>query len=274
MNLNEAVGRFSSVARTEMLKWLSVQSCIHSTAVTLKVFQTLGFKAREFPVAFVVENSDLKSAYVSGLSREEKRRARKKSRGWTNAIPDDGDGWEGHLVALVGGVWWVDSSFDQSREVWGSLPNGREILALDVGGRDLNPGKFRMNAVVQIDETGARLKVRYISRPDNVRYLTSEAWRDPAIPVIAERIVALMNGISVPEKMEFLAICRDESGGYVARKLEFDPYSGAAGMRRTGTERILGEEELKAFQGRLVEAGRKRAKGFEMPDLGVLEMWM
>jgi hypothetical protein len=282
VNLNEAVGRFCSVARTEMLKWLSVQSCIHSTAVTLNVFQTLGFKARELPVAFVVENSRLKSAYVSGLSKKEKRRARKKSRGWIDAIPDEGEGWEGHLVALVGEAWWVDSSFDQSwrvwGSVWGSVPIGKEILALNIGGEDVNPEKFMMNAVVGIDGMGngreTRLKVMYISRPDNVQYLKSEAWRDPAIPMIAGRIVSLMNGIPVPEKVEFLAICREDSGGYVTRKLEFDPGAGIAGMKREVMERISGEEGLRAFQRRLVEEGKIKVKGFEMPDLGVLEMWM
>jgi hypothetical protein len=128
---------------------------------------------------------------INGFSWAERKRMREKSASWRDENPDNGGGWNGHLVVFVGDRWLIDPSIDQadSREFSVAIPP--EILVIDLAGRDWTPQRdFAMKLGLRLDN-GDEAKLIY-RRIRNRNYLDTEAWNDEGLPLLALAIADRM----------------------------------------------------------------------------------
>jgi hypothetical protein len=259
-----------------MLKFFHRNSCIHSTAATIKVFEQMGFRARALPVAWNVVNPATQKQFVSGLPAAEKARGKAISKGWVDLTDPQGNGWDGHMVAIIEDQWWIDASFDQAGDPIGAtIPN--EVFAFKFG-QEHGPAEQIVPTFDLLLDDGTKLKVQYLPRPDNDGYLTSEAWTDEAIPVVAQRIVLAMQGIQVSDDLVMFAVYEGPTDfpawKYVVRRWLMDRVTRQFVPDRQEWAKFKTNQELNRMREEFIQAGRIKMN--EPPDTvpRILEVWL
>jgi hypothetical protein len=275
MTLDEAIQRFLSVGRAEMLRWFTRNSCIHSTRATLEVFRILGFRARALPVMWSVENRATQKCYVSGLNPENKALAQASARKWLD-LHEPGGGWEGHLVAIVEDEWWIDASFDQAGpSIEANIPEAAWVFKF---GKAHGPAEEIQTKFELILDDGTQLKVQYLPRPDHLGYLKTEAWEDPTNQVVARRIVLMMQGVQVSDTLQMFTVYekpRDfPEWAYIVRRWELDRRVGRFLPDRLVWAKIKDTAGLEAMRELFQRAGRFRMEDLPGADPGILEVWI
>lgn len=119
MTAVEILARFASVARPIILQEFRADSCIASSAITMKVLSHFDLAARPFPCKLMVLND----AFVNRLETEGHWPTPDETIRWC----EDGQSWSvgvgfshssepevGHLIVIVGEKYLVDASFDQA----------------------------------------------------------------------------------------------------------------------------------------------------------------
>lgn len=118
--IEEILERYAEIARGEILKEFGIESCIGSTRITVEVMKKL-----KVPVKPLVTKLYATNIVMAKLIEEhgypdpetldrwvEEHGAHSIGLGYGPPTPDD-PGWDGHLVAFVGGRYVVDAAVDQ-----------------------------------------------------------------------------------------------------------------------------------------------------------------
>ena len=115
----DVITAFAQVARPVILRYFNRGSCIASSRIAIEVLRHFGIPARALPVRFVLRVPALEMAFVTGLSDQEKTKARREAGSFVTvksgpAIKGGSEiGWNGHLIVHAAGVL-IDPSFDQA----------------------------------------------------------------------------------------------------------------------------------------------------------------
>jgi hypothetical protein len=170
---------YCEIARKIMLKFMTPNSCIAATRVTIEWCKLNGIKAKPMTCQMALTIKGMSVVYTSGLDKEELAKAEKVSEGY-------GQGWRGHLVAVVEDTLILDSSLDQANCI--AKEHG-EILEHLVYAFPFEQ-KVSRQAKMGIDGTlnsGMRFTLQYLmKRIDG--YDPSEAWDDAGLPFLARVI--------------------------------------------------------------------------------------
>jgi hypothetical protein len=166
-------------ARPIMLEWMTLNSCIGSARVTVDFLQRCGIEARVQPCKFVVEWTDKKLAYASGLSEAERANAIGQRQAYS-------DGWNGHLLVIAARRWIIDPSFDQALVALGIEPDSTMLYLESDAPAMRGEGDLALE-LQAIMNTGEALKIRYIPLFDD-SYRDTEAWKDEGLPFLVSEI--------------------------------------------------------------------------------------
>ena len=178
------LSRYCRMSRRLMLPFVTPNSCIASTKVTCDCLQRFGFNVRPLPTKLVFMLPDRNLAFSSGLSDAELATARDSRKVF-------GDGWNGHLVALVDESWLVDASLDQVNDAIPDIALPKEAFLFPVRGANVDTG-FHAKYSVVLDD-GQKATINYLTTT-NETFRETEAWNDEGLDFIAEHIRERIGG--------------------------------------------------------------------------------
>ena len=173
---------YCSRARPIMLPFMTPNSCIAATRVSIDCLQALGIPAEPLATKFAVTVPAINKLYGCGLTAEERAGALDSKEIW-------GNGWNGHLV-VRSGDWLIDPSFDQADvALEGRLKvSGVQMFPLPAGTTD----KFHVTYHGFFD-SGLRGKIEYVVI-DDCSWRESDAWNDEGLILLTATILARMKG--------------------------------------------------------------------------------
>lgn len=191
----DVINAFAQTTRPVILRYFNRRSCIASSRVAIEVLQYFGVEARAIPVRFVVRVPSLKMAFVSGLSPEEKRTAKRDAGEFVELQPGPeirggGSGWDGHVIVDAGGCL-VDPSFDQALDAIAQqgrvqIDASPRVAVFPLDGREL-PDYFEARFTGVLDD-GTQIHIEYVRTADE-SFQLAPAWEtDHLEPAIAEII--------------------------------------------------------------------------------------
>lgn len=119
MNIEEVLKGYTRIARPIILEYFQKDSCIASTRITVEVFSRLGFKAMPLPCQVQVYNNKFREIFEREKHWPTKEEMEKwvTQGAWGIGIgfgDHKGEGYLGHLVAIVENRYLIDSSIDQA----------------------------------------------------------------------------------------------------------------------------------------------------------------
>ena len=191
MRIEPLLEAYAEIARGEILREFGIESCIASTRITLEVMKKLKVPVKPLPTRLCAMN-----VVMARLIEEhgwpdpktldrwvEEHNAHSIGLGYGPPTPDD-PGWDGHLVAFVGGRYIVDASIDQVNR-----PQ-KEISVPDVIVAKIERGFITGKRPLLVRLSSAVLRYEVMTPPD-LGYRSSPNWRlryqtQPAV----ERILA------------------------------------------------------------------------------------
>jgi hypothetical protein len=267
MTLEEAVARFSEVAPAEIRRWFPTpNNCIAAVRITTEVFKALGFEARALPVRFVCVNDEAKLAYVSMPHDDEWEKAMRNH----SVLDERTGGWQGHLVAIVEGRWWIDPTWCAAAVSMG-IASEWEVLEFEF---DVEAEALAAEMVLTLDG-GPTLSVKYMPLDDH-DYESAPAWEldhlEPAIGLILRR----MKG-GGPQVFEQFVIYRRPSdfpgASIVVRRWRL--VDGACVADTAPHEIYYGDDDasLAIVRRQMQRAGRIRWERFKEDDPVIVEVW-
>jgi hypothetical protein len=172
---------YSDVAGPLIRRLLTPNCCIGACKITVEVLKRFKLDARVQPTKFAFGVSAMSKTFTSGLSREELIKA-------TDVWEMHDNGWNGHLVVRFNKLL-IDPSVHQAPHVLGIKDWPEKVLILTMPeDRDQFSATFQLRM-----DTGLEIELQYGTTTDD-SYLTTEAWNDPVLNLIADEIVDQMLG--------------------------------------------------------------------------------
>lgn len=176
VNIDEILMVYTEIARPVMRRYMSPNSCVSATRVTIECLERFGIAARPQAVKWLVSLPARELCYASGLTEAERATAKQSVyHDWNTENP-----WNGHLIALTD-EWLIDSSFDQALIALGGKPED-VILTLKIP--EPRFGSIDCEGLTDEQET---IRIQYVAT-DDCEWKSSEAWLDPQIPFIVSEI--------------------------------------------------------------------------------------
>ncbi len=163
-----------------MSPWLTPNSCIAASRITIDCLRILGIPAEPVATKFMVQVEEIGMAYACGLSAEELYTAGESIRHprWI--------GWDGHLVVRAG-EWLIDPSFHQADIALGKRlrVEGIPMFPFPVGTNSL---EFHASYTGRFD-SGLTAQIDYVAIQDN-SWRDSGAWNDEGLVLLTRRIAS------------------------------------------------------------------------------------
>jgi hypothetical protein len=188
--LDTLIERFCQVAPAEIARFFPTpNNCIAAVRIMQQVFLPLGVDVRPHPCRFLCQAPALERMYIASPHDEAWERSVRDRVAVTSEEDRRKGGWQGHLVALVGG-WLVDLTWLAAAPFLGAewFEGADPVLALQL------PAAFDQEMCVRADcvtPRGLSVEVRYEPVADN-GYLETPAWEldhlEPAIALISRRM--------------------------------------------------------------------------------------
>jgi len=192
--LEDVLERYAEIARGEILREFGLESCIGSTRITLEVMKKLKVPVKPLATKLYAMNVVMaklieEHGYPDSETLDqwvEEHNAHSIGLGYGPPTPDD-PGWDGHLVAFVGGRYLVDASIDQVERPAKDLHVPDVLVARTETG--FVTGKRPL--IVWLPSAVLRYEAMV---PQDLGYKTSPNWRlryqtQPAIDRILQELI-------------------------------------------------------------------------------------
>lgn len=187
---HEIIAHYAAIARPLILEFFPPNCCVAASRVTIECLRSFGVDAVAVAMKLVVECRPREVAYLVGLSRAERRKAKKQAAAWTDRAQPDA--WNGHLVVVARGErrqFMIDPSFDQASMPGHGVTIPPCILVVPVGA-EIPPDSIGAELELVTDD-GEELRVRYIPSGDS-GFTHLPAWGTdhvaPLVQMICERM--------------------------------------------------------------------------------------
>jgi hypothetical protein len=192
------VAAFAETARPVILRYFNRSSCIASSRIALEVLRYFGIDARAIPVRFALQVPSLKIAFVSGLTSEQKLKARATAGTFIELEPGPeirnvgGGSWNGHVIVHAGGCL-LDPSFDQALDAiaqgGAQIDASPRVAVFALDGEPV-PDYFEARFTAWLDDE-TEIYVEYASIEDD-SFKRAPAWETDHLQPAIEEIISSM----------------------------------------------------------------------------------